>query len=218
MSDIPILLLTGLPDDLRLAVLKAWLQDSMHADTLLLAAPVTGKAAGHLLFAPVRAEDAAPFGGGMSLQCACCLPQRGVTTALREATWRFARGGERLFGRVIVDAGAADPSALLRTLTSEPAVTAQYRLAQVVAVARPEGPPWVVDASSLAGWTAADVLVVPAATDPAGLAWLDQVVPAARVVRADDDAALSVLRSTVPTGVSAAATAWLSSAHAIEPT
>ncbi|MBU4612620.1 hypothetical protein IMZ29_19345 [Achromobacter sp. GG226] len=208
MSPIPIILVLGGPEPLRLDVLRQVLALAGPADTLMLADADVGAALNHPLFAPVRAGGVSS--SGMQSVCACCVPQRGLATALREATWRFARGGVRQFSRVIVDSGEGGPAAVLRTLLTEAAVTARYRLAQVIAASDPGEAPGVVDAATASVWAVADVLAIPVHADLATQHRLRHMVPTARVCTADQ----------VPLdvgGEAAPARAWLADAHTPDP-
>jgi len=208
MSPIPIILILGGPEPLRLDVLRQVLTCAGPADTLLLADAGVGATLSHPLFAPVRAGEVSS--SGMQSVCACCVPQRGLATALREATWRFARGGVRQFSRVIVDSGEGEPAAVLRTLLTETAVTAKYRLAQVIAASDPGEAPGVVDAATASVWGVADVLVIPAHADVATQHRLRELVPTAQVCTAE--------HVSIDVGGGAAqARAWLADAHSPDP-
>ena len=67
--------------------------------------------------------------------CLCCTIRGDLTTALREAPWRYARKGERWFDDVIIETtGLADPVPIIQTLLSEPAVAKRYELSQIITV------------------------------------------------------------------------------------
>lgn len=212
MSLIPITLVLGRPEAVRLALLRRWLQTPALADTLLLADAAIGAALAHPLFAPVRKTEA-PAASGLQSVCACCVPQRGLASALRESTWRFARGGVRQFARVVVDSAALDVTPVMRTLLTDAAVTVRYRLTRVVAVADPGEPPWVLDAAAASLWAAADTLVTPAHVSPAARAWLAQIAPTAQL--AAHDACLP--EADAQTSTSPAAQAWLAQTHPADP-
>ncbi|MEM7662074.1 MAG: GTP-binding protein [Pseudomonadota bacterium] len=69
----------------------------------------------------------------MSNGCLCCTLRRDLAKTLREAPWRFARGGELWFDRVIIETtGIADPAPILNTLMTDPKISGLYRLDGVV--------------------------------------------------------------------------------------
>jgi len=69
----------------------------------------------------------------MSSGCLCCTIRQDLVKTLREATWRFARHGSRLFRRVVIEStGLADPAPILHTLMTDPYLIDHYRLDGVV--------------------------------------------------------------------------------------
>ncbi len=69
----------------------------------------------------------------MSSGCLCCTIRGDLAKTLREAPWRFSRGGEMWFNRVVIETtGLADPAPILHTLMTEPAIARRFRLDGVV--------------------------------------------------------------------------------------
>ncbi|MEM9897927.1 MAG: GTP-binding protein [Pseudomonadota bacterium] len=70
----------------------------------------------------------------MSSGCLCCTIRGDLAQTLREAPWRFARGGKTWFDRVVIETtGLADPAPIVNTLMTEPAIVKRYRLDGVIA-------------------------------------------------------------------------------------
>ena len=69
----------------------------------------------------------------MSSGCLCCTIRGDLVDTLRDALWRFARGGKTWFNRVVIETtGLADPAPILHTLMSAPAIIAHYQLEGVI--------------------------------------------------------------------------------------
>ncbi|MEM9168047.1 MAG: GTP-binding protein [Pseudomonadota bacterium] len=69
----------------------------------------------------------------MSNGCFCCTLRRDLAKTLREAPWRFSRGGALWFDRVVIETtGIADPAPIINTLMSDPKIAERYRLDGVV--------------------------------------------------------------------------------------
>lgn len=160
--------------------------------------------------------------------CLCCTIRGDLTKTLKDAPWRYSRGGERWFDQVIIETtGLADPAPIVQTFLADAAVAKHYALRQILTV---------VDALNGAGTLAAqpeaekqvavaDAIVV-TKTD---LASDEQVAATRSRVRAlnpaapmhealRDDALAELLRSSVtfnPELKGSAVQAWLAEeAHA----
>ena len=69
----------------------------------------------------------------MSSGCLCCTFRADLVKVLRDAPWRFSRGGEIWFDRVVIETtGIADPAPILHTLMNDPVVTQRYYLDSVI--------------------------------------------------------------------------------------
>lgn len=69
----------------------------------------------------------------MSSGCLCCTIRSDLVETLRDAPWRFARGGKPLFDRVVIETtGLADPAPILYTLLEDPVIARTYRLDGVI--------------------------------------------------------------------------------------
>jgi G3E family GTPase len=71
----------------------------------------------------------------MSSGCLCCTVRGDLVSTLKDAHWRYSRGGERQFDRVVIETtGLADPAPILHTLMTVGVITRRYRLDGVVTV------------------------------------------------------------------------------------
>ncbi|MEL6199151.1 MAG: GTP-binding protein [Pseudomonadota bacterium] len=67
--------------------------------------------------------------------CLCCTIRGDLSKTLRDAPWRYSRGGERWFDRVIIETtGLADPAPIVQTFLADPAIAKRYALHQIVTV------------------------------------------------------------------------------------
>lgn len=118
-------------------------------------------------------------GPGPEGACICCARSQDLFSTLRQATWRFSRGGRRLFSRVFIEAPAeADPESLLQALRADRLLAEQYEVAGIVTVvAATRGLAALQDSQDAAAQVRhADCLVVmwPEQADAAGLDALSQ--------------------------------------------
>jgi G3E family GTPase len=69
----------------------------------------------------------------MSSGCLCCTIRGDLVSTLKDAHWRFSRGGERQFDRVVIETtGLADPAPIIQTLMTVGVITRRYRFDGVV--------------------------------------------------------------------------------------
>lgn len=69
----------------------------------------------------------------MNSGCLCCTIRNDLIKTLRDITWRFSRGGQRQFDRVIVETtGLADPAPILNTLLNDAFIAKHYQLEGVI--------------------------------------------------------------------------------------
>lgn len=74
-------------------------------------------------------------GPGPEGACICCARSQDVFSTLKQATWRFSRGGKRLFSRVFIETPAeAEPGPLLQALQADRLLAEQYDVAGIVTV------------------------------------------------------------------------------------
>jgi len=128
---IPITVLTGFLGSGKTTVLNRLLENRELADTLILINEFGDIGIDHDLVAPLADDAVIEMASG----CLCCTIRGDLARTLRDAPWRYARAGRPWFRRVVLETtGLADPLPILQTLVGDPALTARYRLDQVVTV------------------------------------------------------------------------------------
>ena len=126
---IPVTLLTGFLGSGKTTVLNTLVRQPEMARSLIVINEFGQIGLDHMLVAH-SAEDAVVE---MSSGCLCCTIRGDLIKTLREAVWRFARGGARQFDRVLIETtGLADPAPILNTLMTDPFVAKRYRLDGVI--------------------------------------------------------------------------------------
>ncbi|MCC5888194.1 MAG: GTP-binding protein [Gammaproteobacteria bacterium] len=128
---IPITVLTGFLGSGKTTLINRLLQDRELADTLILINEFGDIGIDHDLVAPLADDAVVEMASG----CLCCTIRGDLARTLRDAPWRYARGGRPWFRRVVLETtGLADPLPILQTLVADPAVIGRYRLDRVVTV------------------------------------------------------------------------------------
>jgi G3E family GTPase len=65
--------------------------------------------------------------------CLCCTIKGDLQKTLKDAPWRFSRGGERWFDRVIIETtGLADSAPIIHTVMADEHLVETYALAEVI--------------------------------------------------------------------------------------
>lgn len=83
----------------------------------------------HQLFSATEDTEVIALDSG----CLCCTIRGDLARTLRDAPWRFSRGGQRQFDRLVIETtGLADPAPILHTLMTDSKLVAQYRLDGIV--------------------------------------------------------------------------------------
>ncbi|MCB1820248.1 MAG: GTP-binding protein [Candidatus Competibacteraceae bacterium] len=127
---IPVTVLTGFLGAGKTTVLNHLVQQPELRRTLVLINEFGEIGLDHLLVAQGRDDVIVAMSSG----CLCCTIRGDLVDTLRDAPWRFARGGETWFDRVVIETtGLADPVPILHTLLSDPALAPRYRLSGVIA-------------------------------------------------------------------------------------
>lgn len=127
---IPVTVLTGFLGAGKTTVLNHLVQRPELRRTLVLINEFGEIGLDHLLVAQGRDDVIVEMSSG----CLCCTIRGDLVDTLRDAPWRFARGGETWFDRVVIETtGLADPAPILHTLMSAPALAPRYRLSGVIA-------------------------------------------------------------------------------------
>ncbi|SOD41667.1 CobW family GTP-binding protein [Nitrosovibrio sp. Nv4] len=126
---IPVSLLTGFLGSGKTTLLNHLVRQPALSDTLVIINEFGAISLDHLLVKHSHEEMVAKVAGG----CICCTTRSDIKKALREVTWRFARGGKRQFNRVIIETtGLGDPTPILHTLMTDAFLVEHYRLDGVV--------------------------------------------------------------------------------------
>ncbi|MCK9513387.1 MAG: hypothetical protein M0R28_19475 [Pigmentiphaga sp.] len=129
-APIPLFVLAGAQGSGKTAAINRWLRLPGFARTLVVLQQDGASSLGHHLVAHC-ADGILRRGFG----CVCCGPQADLPRTLRDLPWRFAREGQRLFDRVLIEAaGDADPQSVAGVLQAYPRLARQYRLAGVACV------------------------------------------------------------------------------------
>lgn len=129
---IPVTVLTGFLGAGKTTLLNRLVQDPSSARALVVINEFGAIGVDHDLVthADVEAGVVELFNG-----CLCCTIRGDLTKTLREAPWRYARGGECWFDQVIIETtGLADPAPIVQTFLAEPAINRQYALRQIITV------------------------------------------------------------------------------------
>ena len=127
-APIPVTLLTGFLGSGKTTLLNRLVQQPAMRGALVIINEFGAVGLDHLLVAHT-AETIVEMSSG----CLCCTIRGDLSRTLREALWRFARGGRRQFDRVVIETtGLADPAPILQTLMADDTLLRHFRLDGVV--------------------------------------------------------------------------------------
>jgi G3E family GTPase len=127
---IPVTLLTGFLGSGKTTVLNHLLQHPSLANTLVIINEFGEIGLDHALLVHTDEDIVVEMSSG----CLCCTIRGDLAKTLRDAPWRFARGGKCWFERVVIETtGLADPVPVMHTLMMDPDIEQLYRLDGVVA-------------------------------------------------------------------------------------
>ncbi|RMX08237.1 GTP-binding protein [Corticibacter populi] len=128
-SLIPVTLLTGFLGSGKTTVLSHLVRQPELADALVIINEFGEMALDHLLVAHSTENLVMEMSSG----CLCCTIRGDLVQTLRDITWRFSRGGQRQFRRVLIETtGLADPAPIIHTLMTHPQIAPKYRLDGIV--------------------------------------------------------------------------------------
>lgn len=126
---IPITVLTGFLGSGKTTVLDHLSRVGALERTLVLINEFGEVGLDHELLTPIDDDTLVAVDSG----CICCTIRADLVQTLSEAPWRYARGGERWFDRVIIETtGVADPAPILQTIIGDEQVASRYMLAGVL--------------------------------------------------------------------------------------
>ena len=126
---IPITVLTGFLGSGKTTVLDHLSRVGALERTLVLINEFGEVGLDHDLLTPIDDDTLVAVNSG----CICCTIRADLVQTLSEAPWRYARGGERWFDRVIIETtGVADPAPILQTIIGDEQVASRYLLARVL--------------------------------------------------------------------------------------
>jgi G3E family GTPase len=128
-SVIPLTLLTGFLGSGKTTVLNHLVRQPQLARTLVIINEFGEVGLDHLLMSRVADDTVVEMSSG----CLCCTIRGDLVSTLKDAHWRFSRGGERQFDRVVIETtGLADPAPIIHTLMTVDVIARRYRLDGVV--------------------------------------------------------------------------------------
>jgi len=126
---IPVTLLTGFLGSGKTTVLNHLVRRPGLARTLVIINEFGEVGLDHLLMSRLPDDSVVEMSSG----CLCCTIRGDLVSTLKDAHWRFSRGGERQFDRVVIETtGLADPAPIVQTLMTVGVITRRYRFDGVV--------------------------------------------------------------------------------------
>ncbi|MEP3420921.1 MAG: GTP-binding protein [Erythrobacter sp.] len=129
-SLVPVTLLTGFLGAGKTTLLNRLIRDPVLSSALVIINEFGSIGLDHDLVAHSNEDDTIVE---MASGCLCCTIKGDLQKTLKEAPWRYARGGRRWFNRVIIETtGLADPAPIIHTIMADEALVATYRLAEVI--------------------------------------------------------------------------------------
>ena len=126
---IPVHILTGFLGSGKTTVLNYLVRAPQLSKTLVIINEFGEVGLDHLL---VKSADEAMI--EMSSGCVCCTIRDDLKQTLKDVRWRFSRGGQRQFDRVVIETtGLADPAPIIHTIITSPELVRHYELNSIIA-------------------------------------------------------------------------------------
>lgn len=133
-EQIPVTVLTGFLGAGKTTFLNRWLEARADKRWLVIINEFGSVGVDHDLVVQADTETETSF-VELSSGCLCCTIRGDLTKTLREAPWRFARGGQRWFDEIIIETtGLADPVPIIQTFVADQQVAARYRIQRILTV------------------------------------------------------------------------------------
>ncbi len=127
---IPVTLLTGFLGSGKTTLLNRLISAPEMSKALVIINEFGSIGLDHDLIAHSNEDDTVVE---MASGCLCCTIKGDLQKTLKEAPWRYSRGGERWFDRVIIETtGLADPAPIIHTIMADEKLIETYRLAEVI--------------------------------------------------------------------------------------
>ena len=126
---IPVTLLTGFLGSGKTTLLNHLVRRPELERTLVVINEFGEVGLDHLLMTRVADSTVVELSSG----CLCCTVRGDLVSTLKDAHWRFSRGGSRQFDRVVIETtGLADPAPIIQTLTEVTVIARRYRLDGII--------------------------------------------------------------------------------------
>ncbi len=131
MTRIPVFLLTGFLGSGKTTLLNQLVKLPEFSRTLVIINEFGATSLDHLLVSRSTEEQIVELSSG----CICCSIRGDLAKTLLDASWRFARNGQRQFDQIVIETtGLAEPTPILHTLMNTPKLFDTYRLQGTVTV------------------------------------------------------------------------------------
>ncbi|MGN7610950.1 CobW family GTP-binding protein [Magnetococcales bacterium HHB-1] len=126
---LPVILLTGFLGSGKTTVLNHLIHQPQWKETLVVINELGQIGLDHDLVAEALKKSGAPSALRLESGCLCCAIREDLVKTLRDAWWRYARGGQPWFSRVLIETtGLADPTSIIHTMFRDETLYKRYAL------------------------------------------------------------------------------------------